>query len=233
MSSQKLIVTVPAPPSVQQSGVKELQIPYTQDHHHLPIEQILASPFATHDRSFHDFALRSNAAASIDPTGRNWAYLVQGGNRFMYLSSARFIVCKVMDTFMAAADVISGGKIEVDLSKVLVGTTLTVKWRSKPVFVRHRSPKEIAAAKADDDALMRDPQPDFLRTKSPEWLVLMAACTHLGCVPLAGAGNYGGWFCPCHGSHYDTSGRVRAGPAPLNLQLPEPMQIVGNTLILG
>jgi ubiquinol-cytochrome c reductase iron-sulfur subunit len=98
-----------------------------------------------------------------------------------------------------------------------------VKWRSKPVFVRYRTPKEIAEAVAGDNAGLRDPATDASRHKpgKPQWLVVIGVCTHLGCVPNFGQGPYGGWLCPCHGSVYDTSGRIRAGPAPLNLYLPD------------
>jgi ubiquinol-cytochrome c reductase iron-sulfur subunit len=98
-----------------------------------------------------------------------------------------------------------------------------VKWRGKPLFIRHRTGKEIAAAIQDDHADMRDPVTDEQRHKpgKAQWLILVGTCTHLGCVPTFGGGDYGGWFCPCHGSVYDTSGRIRKGPAPKNLVLPD------------
>ena len=102
-------------------------------------------------------------------------------------------------------------QMEVDLTKIYEGTTVAVKWRGKPVFVRNRTQREIDAAKADDDVLMKDPQPDEMRVKKAQWLIVLGICTHLGCVPLANEGNWKGWFCPCHGSHYDTSGRIRLG----------------------
>jgi ubiquinol-cytochrome c reductase iron-sulfur subunit len=100
------------------------------------------------------------------------------------------------------------------------GGIMTVKWRGKPVFVRHRSKKEIDEAQATPLAQLPDPQKDADRVKKPEWLVVIGVCTHLGCVPLGNSGDYDGWFCPCHGSHYDTSGRIRRGPAPRNLEVP-------------
>ena len=102
------------------------------------------------------------------------------------------------------------------------GQQSVVKWRGKPVFVRHRTAAEIATARKDDSASMKDPQPDAERVKEgkDQWLILVGVCTHLGCVPNFGLGDYGGWFCPCHGSAYDTSGRIRQGPAPLNLEVP-------------
>jgi len=129
----------------------------------------------------------------------------------------------LIDQMNPSADTLALSSIEVDYSKVPLGQQIVVKWRGKPLFIRHRTPAEIAAAIADDDAPMRDPATDASRHKAakPEWLVLIGICTHLGCVPTFGGGDYGGWFCPCHGSHYDTAGRIRKGPAPLNLVLPE------------
>jgi ubiquinol-cytochrome c reductase iron-sulfur subunit len=127
-----------------------------------------------------------------------------------------------IDQMNPSGDTLALASIEYDISKVAVGSQASIKWRGKPVFVRHRTPKEIAEAVADDHAAMRDPATDASRHKpgKPEWLILIGVCTHLGCVPNLG-GTYGGWLCPCHGSVYDTSGRIRAGPAPLNLYLPD------------
>ncbi len=111
--------------------------------------------------------------------------------------------------------------VEVDLSPIAEGQIVTVKWRGGPVFVRHRTQKEILAAEATPIAELRDPQTDQERVQRPEWLVVVGVCTHLGCVPLGHEGQYEGWKCPCHGSVYDTSGRIRQGPAPLNLAVPE------------
>ena len=108
---------------------------------------------------------------------------------------------------------------------------MTVKWRGKPVFIRHRTEAEVGLANDVDASTLRDPQEDGLRVVNPEWLVVVGVCTHLGCVPLANAGDYNGWFCPCHGSHYDTSGRIRKGPAPLNLEVP-PYEFVDDQKIL-
>jgi ubiquinol-cytochrome c reductase iron-sulfur subunit len=109
---------------------------------------------------------------------------------------------------------------EVDISSIPEGGILTVKWRGKPVFVRHRTKKEIEEAANVKAADMPDPHADSARVKKPEWLVVVGVCTHLGCVPLGHSGDYDGWFCPCHGSVYDTSGRIRKGPAPRNLEVP-------------
>ena len=96
---------------------------------------------------------------------------------------------------------------------------MTFKWRGKPLFIRHRTAQEVEIEQAVDPATLRDPQADGERVKEPEWLVILGVCTHLGCVPIANAGEFGGYYCPCHGSHYDASGRIRKGPAPLNLEV--------------
>ena len=129
----------------------------------------------------------------------------------------------LIDQMNPSADTLALASIEYDLGKVMEGQQATVKWRGKPVFVRHRTAKEIAEAKAGDTADLKDPQPDSARVKpgKDQWLVVVGVCTHLGCVPNFGTGEYGGWFCPCHGSVYDTSGRIRQGPAPLNLAVPD------------
>ncbi len=110
---------------------------------------------------------------------------------------------------------------ELDIGAIAEGQIVTIKWRGKPVFVRHRTAKEIKEAQDVDVAKLPDPQPDSARVKKPEWLVVVGVCTHLGCIPLGHQGQFDGWFCPCHGSDYDTSGRIRQGPAPRNLEVPE------------
>ncbi len=129
----------------------------------------------------------------------------------------------LVDQMNPSADTLALASIEFDLSKVELGQQVTVLWRGKPVFVRKRTAAEIATAVHDDGASMKDPATDASRHKpgKAEWLILVGVCTHLGCVPNFGSGDYGGWLCPCHGSQYDTSGRIRKGPAPLNLEIPE------------
>ena len=109
---------------------------------------------------------------------------------------------------------------EIDVSKIEVGQIVTVKWRGNPVFVRHRTPKEIKEAQDTPLMDLKDPATDQSRVQKPEWLIVLGICTHLGCVPLGHDGPYDGWKCPCHGSVYDTSGRIRSGPAPTNLAVP-------------
>ena len=123
--------------------------------------------------------------------------------------------------------------IEVDISGIKLGKTITVLWRGKPIFIRRRTLEEIKEASAVDLKDLKDPQKDSERTKNPEWLVMVGVCTHLGCIPLGNKGEYNGWFCPCHGSHYDTSGRVRKGPAPNNLEIPKYEFVDSNTIKIG
>lgn len=168
-----------------------------------------------------------------DPNKRNFAYFMLGGSRFIYASAGRLAVLKLLDTMNASADVLALASLEVDIGAVETGTAITVKWRGKPVFVRRRTPDEIAQAENVDIGSLRDQQTDAERVQNPEWLVLLGICTHLGCVPLNGAGDYKGWFCPCHGSHYDTSGRIRKGPAPLNLEIPPYKFLEPTKLLIG
>ena len=136
---------------------------------------------------------------------------------------AAAIAWPFIDQMNPSADTLALASVEFDLSKVAEGQQVTIKWRGKPLFVRNRTKAEIDKAVADDAAPMKDPATDASRVKpgKAQWLVLIGNCTHLGCVPTFGGGEYGGWFCPCHGSVYDTSGRIRKGPAPLNLVVPE------------
>jgi ubiquinol-cytochrome c reductase iron-sulfur subunit len=139
---------------------------------------------------------------------------------------AAAVAWPIISSLNPSQDVLALASTEVDISQIEVGQAITVKWRGKPVFIRHRTPEEIKAAEGVDISTLRDPQPDDKRVQKPEWLIVVGVCTHLGCVPQGQKpseprGQYGGWFCPCHGSEYDTSGRIRRGPAPLNLAVPE------------
>ena len=138
-----------------------------------------------------------------------------------------------IDFMNPSKDVLALATTEVDLSPIDVGQSITVVWRGKPVFIRHRTKAEIEQAQKDQGE--KDPQPDGERVKKPEWLIVVGICTHLGCIPLGQRsgeprGDHNGWFCPCHGSHYDTSGRIRKGPAPRNLEVP-PYEYAGDTTI--
>ena len=122
---------------------------------------------------------------------------------------------------------------EVDVGSLEPGKSITVLWRGKPVFIKRRTPEEIAEARNVSIENLPHPEKDEDRAKNPEWLVMLGICTHLGCVPLGNKGEYNGWFCPCHGSHYDTSGRIRKGPAPTNLEIPKYKFVNSNTIKIG
>lgn len=168
-------------------------------------------------------------ADTVQASGRD-----EGETRrdFLYLGAAAMgvvgtvaAVWPLVHSMNPSADVLALASIEVDLSAIEVGQSITVSWRGKPVFVRRRTAEEIAAARAVQESDLPDPQADGARVQKPEWLILVGVCTHLGCIPLGQKqteprGEFGGWFCPCHGSHYDTSGRIRKGPAPRNLEVP-------------
>ncbi len=129
-----------------------------------------------------------------------------------------------IDSMNPSADVLALGSTEVDLGSIAEGQEIKVMWRGKPVFIRHRTAKNIEEANAVNIAELRDPETDAARVKKghEQWLIMVGVCTHLGCIPTGnGAGDFGGWFCPCHGSTYDTSGRIRKGPAPKNLVVPD------------
>ena len=162
---------------------------------------------------------------------------------FLYLSSISIgglgvatFIWPFLKSMNPAEDTLALGSTEVDLSNISIGQSITVKWRGRPVFIRRRTQEEIVEANSVDVASLRDPMEDKDRVQQEEWLVLEGVCTHLGCVPLGQKmtdtkGEYNGWFCPCHGSHYDTSGRVRKGPAPDNLPIP-PYEFISDTKII-
>ena len=142
-------------------------------------------------------------------------------------------VWPLIDQMNPDASVKALATTEVDVSTIERGRSITVLWRGKPVFIRRRTQEEIIGSQNTKLTELKDPQKDQDRVKKPEWLVMLGVCTHLGCVPLGGKGDYKGWFCPCHGSHYDTSGRVRKGPAPKNLEIPKYEFVDINTIKIG
>jgi len=139
----------------------------------------------------------------------------------------------LIDQMNPDASVKALASTEVDISNVEKGQSITVLWRGKPVFIRRRTDEEIAKARDVNLDELKHPEKDEDRAKDPEWLVMLGVCTHLGCVPLGDKGEYGGWFCPCHGSHYDTSGRIRKGPAPTNMEVPKYEFVNINTIKIG
>ena len=181
----------------------------------------------TYDNAYDDYQVAKGESR------RAFTYLTLGGARFLYATGARLAAMKFVASISASADVLALAAMEVDVTKIQPGSTITVKWRGKPVFIRNRTAEEIADAEGCDPSELRDLQTDAERladASKPEWLVVLGVCTHLGCVPLPNQGNYKGWFCPCHGSHYDTSGRIRKGPAPLNLEVP-PWSFLSDSII--
>ena len=170
---------------------------------------------------------------AIDPvSGKAFGYFVMGSSAAGLAVIGKNLIMPFLSSLGAASDVIAMANIEVDIGSIPEGEAITVKWRGKPLFIRHRTAAEIEAANSVPLTSLIDPQTDAERVRGPpNILVLLGICTHLGCVPLNGQGNYNGWFCPCHGSHYDTSGRIRAGPAPRNLEVP-PYYYLDDTHIL-
>ena len=142
-------------------------------------------------------------------------------------------VWPLIDQMNPDASVKALASTEVDISNVEKGQSITVLWRGKPVFIRRRTDEEIAKARDVNLEELKHPEKDEDRAKDPEWLVMLGVCTHLGCVPLGDKGEYGGWFCPCHGSHYDTSGRIRKGPAPTNMEVPKYEFVNSNIIKIG
>ena len=169
-----------------------------------------------------------------EPNRRDFIYIATGAAAAVGAGSLAWPLVSQMG---AAADTLAAGSIEIDVSKVAEGQQIKALWRGKPVFVRHRTAAEIAQAEADDSADLKDPQTDAERfvpngegNINPAILVMVGVCTHFGCIPVGEQGDFNGWYCPCHGSHYDTSGRIRKGPAPTNLPIPE-YQYISDTVI--
>ena len=167
---------------------------------------------------------------SDDPNRRDFIHIAAIAGA---AGAAGMLVWPLVDQMNPAGDTKALASIDFDLSKVVLGEQVVIKWRGKPVFVRHRTADEIARAVKDDHADMKDPATDAERhlKDKPEWLILVGTCTHLGCVPTFGGGEWGGWLCPCHGSQYDTAGRIRKGPAPLNLVIPEGLALIGENKV--
>ena len=184
-------------------------------------------------------AVKDNSAKSAESEDdrKGFSYMMAGGLGLSAAYGGKSLVNQFISSWSASQDVLAMAKIEIKLGdipegrsstwvfrnqdsyKCVLGKNMTFKWRGKPLFIRHRTAQEIENETAIDPATLRDPQHDNERVKDPEWLVILGVCTHLGCVPIANAGEFGGYYCPCHGSHYDASGRIRKGPAPLNLEV--------------
>lgn len=183
-----------------------------------------------------------------------FSYMLVGATAVGSAYAAKGLVNTFVSSMSASADVLAMAKIEIKLGDIPEGKSVTFKWRGKPLFIRHRTGAEIETERNVPVATLRDPQSDDVsyelfgkydisnlyfwglfqqRVTKPEWLVVIGVCTHLGCVPIANAGDFGGYYCPCHGSHYDASGRIRKGPAPLNLEVPAHTFPDEGTLVVG
>ncbi|KAI6234575.1 Cytochrome b-c1 complex subunit Rieske, mitochondrial [Aphelenchoides fujianensis] len=158
--------------------------------------------------------------------------IIYGVGGMVTLLAAKQIATTAVYYKAMAADQRALAAIEVNMNDVPEGQTKTYEWRGKPVFVKHRTAAEIKREKSVNVADLRHPQSDDERVQVDEWSVVIGVCTHLGCVPIAGAGDFGGYYCPCHGSHYDASGRIRKGPAPLNLNVPA-YSIKNDVIVIG
>ena len=186
-----------------------------------------------------------SATETTDPNRRDFLYIATG---MAGAVGAAGVAWQFIDQMRPDASTLALATIEVDVSGVEPGMSITVKWRGKPVFIRNRTPEEVEAAKAVPLEDLKDPvarnaniAPDAAATDidrsagegRENWIVMVGSCTHLGCVPLGQAGDFGGWFCPCHGSHYDTAGRIRKGPAPENLAVPTFSFTSESTIAIG
>lgn len=178
-----------------------------------------------------------SSSSTLEPTRRDFMMLTAAGLAGVGVASALW---PIVDSMNPSADVVASSSIEVDLSPIQVGQTIKVKWRGVPLFIRHRTPVDIEEARKVPLTELPHPEADDVRVQKghEQWLVMVGVCTHLGCIPLIGEGEYcagdgGGFFCPCHGSQYDTSGRIRKGPAPRNLAVPEYKFLSDNKIKIG
>ena len=168
-----------------------------------------------------------------DATRRDFIHIAAGAAA---LGAGVMMVWPLVNSMNPAADTLALSTVEFDTSKVAEGMQIVITWQGKPVFVRNRTAAELTRVIADNDASdLKEPQTDQERTKvgHEPMLIVIGSCTHLGCIPTFGSGDYGGWFCPCHGSHYDASGRIRKGPAPKNLVVPNYEFTAGSTIRIG
>ncbi|KAH9503006.1 Cytochrome b-c1 complex subunit Rieske, mitochondrial [Bulinus truncatus] len=178
--------------------------------------------------------VHNSRTADSDVERKLTSYLIVGAGAVTCVYSAKAIIRGLVSNLSFAADALAISKVEVKLDDIPEGRNVTVTWRGKPLFVKHRTDEEIEREAAVDLSTLRDPQLDADRAINPKFLILVGVCTHLGCIPIANTGDFpGGYFCPCHGSHYDASGRIRKGPAPLNLEVPNYEYITDTTVAVG
>jgi ubiquinol-cytochrome c reductase iron-sulfur subunit len=191
------------------------------------------APTSTVSEGHLDF--RHNRLPPHHADRKPFYYFVNAVTGFVAAGLIRGAVVKVVHALWPARDVVAAGVVDVDLQPIRPGQNFIARWRGKPIFIRRRTQEMIDAARKDDALLgsMRDPEKDAARVQKQEWLVTVGICTHLGCIPYPDQGLYGGYFCPCHGSHYDHSGRIRLGPATSNLKVPVYKFLDDNTIRLG
>jgi len=168
-----------------------------------------------------------------DSTRRAAYYFMFGGTMATGVIAARNCIEAVVAYLWKPADILAMSTTEINQADIPEGKCIVILWKDSPVFIWHRTDQQIAWAREDDNADLRHAQKDEERVKDPKWYISMAVCTHLGCIPIYGAGNYHGFFCPCHGSHYDASGRIRKGPAPRNLDVPNYKFTNEGTILIG
>ncbi|XP_067011415.2 cytochrome b-c1 complex subunit Rieske, mitochondrial-like [Anabrus simplex] len=200
------------------------------------IELLHHSDFKVPDYSFYrrDRGKKRNTGEKDDGTSRKlFTYMIMGAAGTAAAYSCKVVALQFILSMAPSADVLALAKAEVNLTLIPEGSNLTLKWRNKPLFILHRTQEDIERERSVDISTLRDPQRDEDRVQRPEWLVLIGVCTHLGCVPIPKAGDYHGFYCPCHGSHFDGAGRVRRGPAPINLVVPEYTFLNDTTIVVG
>lgn len=198
------------------------------------------TPSDAHEIERQQELMETRYMADLGPVREGW-----GRREFLNISTlmatfagVNLFLWPFVDSMNPAADVEALSSTQVDLAPIEIGQSITVLWRGKPIFIRHRTIEEIETARAGDTADLPDPARDEDRVERPEWLVIVGICNHLGCVPRGQRstdpkGDFGGWFCPCHGSHFDTSGRVRNGPAPTNMVVPPYRFVDDQTILIG
>lgn len=197
-------------------------------------EDGVVDDFRSWDNNIEKYNL---AHKQMDSTGRARYYMIASIPKFVMASVGRIAAFRLIASIGPDRATLALATTEVEMSQIPVGETITAKWRGKPVFIANRDEATMQSLKDDDaNVSFRDPQTteDRSNAEYPNWMVSVGICTHLGCIPVMGAGAYlNGYFCPCHGSHYDAASRIRKGPAPLNLEIPEWSVKNGNTILLG
>ncbi|KAM7543301.1 hypothetical protein Aperf_G00000007308 [Anoplocephala perfoliata] len=188
--------------------------------------------------SFDEYRLSSTKdpraiAAKTEVNRKVFTYTIAFAGTVLATASAKYAVKTLVETLGPSASTLAIATLEVNLASIPEGKNIAIKWRNKPLFIRHRTQEMIDRERKVPLSALRDPETDEQRVQDPKWLVCIGICTHLGCVPIADAGEFGGYYCPCHGSHFDFSGRIRKGPAPTNMEVPKYKFIDENTLLVG